>query len=125
LRFSGIQLLSKKNSTTEVSQSICEAALELYGASDNSLAERIRQASIEVRDFIILSFICDQQSMSIDQIGRVLGVDEETAQLCVDRLIKATLVQYGPAGDDSGSRQDVCPTDIGQAVTNHIHSETL
>lgn len=83
--------MTKKQSPTEISISICEAALERYSALDDSLAELIRQASIEVRDFMLLSFVCDQGSMSVEQINRALGISPESTRHCVERLIQAQL----------------------------------
>jgi DNA-binding MarR family transcriptional regulator len=114
--------VSKEDPPTNVSKSICEAALERYSKLDDSLAELIRQASIEVRDFMLLSFVCDQGTMSIDQISRALGLSRESTQHCVDRLIMAQLVYYNSNDDAPNGRHGISATTAGRRVTRRIHS---
>lgn len=113
--------MTKTQSPTEISISICEAALERYSALDDSLAELIRQASIEVRDFMLLSFVCDQGSMSVEQINRALGISPESTRHCVDRLIQAQLVYYNNVEGELDGDRFVSPTATGKQVTRGIH----
>jgi len=114
--------MSEKKSSTEHSKSICEAALEHYAALDDTLAEMIRAASIEVRDFMLLSFVCDQGSMSIEQLSRALGFKDETTQRCVDRLILAQLVHYNGNGSSPDGNHQIRATTAGKSVTRRIQS---
>ncbi len=116
--------MSEKESPTERSKSICEAALEHYSTLDDSLAELIKQASIEVRDFMILSFVCDQGCMIIEQISRALGLGEESTQECVDRLIMARLVHYKRSDSETGDNLEVTPTSTGRRVARRIHGDS-
>jgi DNA-binding MarR family transcriptional regulator len=114
--------MGDKDPTKEHSKSICEAALEHYSALDDTLAEMIRAASIEVRDFMLLSFVCDQGSMSIAQISRALGFSDESTQRCVDRLILAQLVHYKRIATGLEDNHEIIPTTAGKRVTRRIHN---
>ena len=53
--------MSKTDSITDLTRSICEEALDSFSQSDDSLADLIEDNHIEVRDFMVLSFVCDQK----------------------------------------------------------------
>ena len=69
---------------------------------------------------MLLSFVCDQGSMSIEQISRALGMDLESTQGCVDRLIMALLVHYKRIGGGTGDNYQVSPTSAGLRVCEQI-----
>lgn len=112
--------MGKGDEPTNVSKSICEAALERYSLADDSLAKLIREASIEVRDFMLLSFVCDQVCMSMEQISRALGLDRSVSQQCIDRLIKAGLLQYEDVDGGVDDNAQVYATSSGYRVCKHI-----
>ena len=116
--------MGEKDPQAEHTKSICEVALERYRSLDDSLAELIRQADIEVRDFMLLSFVCDQGSMSIEQINSALGISGESTQRCIDRLIRAQLVHYKSAGGSPEGNHRIRPTTAGKKVTQRIHSSS-
>ena len=75
--------------------SICEEALNRFSESDDSLAGVIADHNIDVRDFMILSLICDQEELEVDQLTRALGLGSEVIVSCVERLMSAGLLQFG------------------------------
>lgn len=114
--------MKKKSPFADISPSICEAAFERYKSYDDSLAELIKKDCIEVRDFIILSFVHDQGELDVEQITRVLGLSDTTTRYCVDRLIEAGLVRYEQNGDGSAGNPSISLTPTGRMVTQRIHS---
>lgn len=103
------------------SRSICEDALEGFRVAEDTFAGLIESNHIEVRDFMILSFVCDQGAMSIDRIKSALGLSTEMTMHCLSRLLTVELVQFNidvEAGLTSGV---VYPTGLGQSVARRIH----
>jgi DNA-binding MarR family transcriptional regulator len=103
--------------------SICEEALESFSKSEDSLAELIEENHIEVRDFMILSFVCDQNELTVDQLTRVLGMSRSTIVHCVERLQGAGLIHYGQAGETAEASDRVAPTAPGRDITERILTE--
>lgn len=104
--------------------SICEDALEQYRNGDDTLAGLIERNHIEVRDFMILSFVCDQGSMTVDRIESALGLSRESILSCVERLknIELVIVDVDEcSGEISG---DISPSMIGKAISQKIHSSS-
>ena len=80
--------------TDKLTPSICESALEKFSASDDSLAGIIAANHIEVRDFMMLSLICDQGQLTIRQLMNALGLSLHSVIDCADRLCEGGLVEY-------------------------------
>jgi hypothetical protein len=78
---------------SDLTRSICEEALTRFSNSDDSLAGIIEQYSINVRDFMLLSLVCDQGSFDIDQLGRAFGLTRKSAGEAIARLTGAGLVK--------------------------------
>jgi len=112
--------MSEKSPTANISPSICEAALKEYHLADNSLAELIKQASIEVRDFMLLSFVSDQDRLCSAQISRAFGFEPEETQSAIDRLLKAQLIELDGFAENDRSDQCIRPTDNGRKVCQRI-----
>lgn len=74
--------------------SICEEALEGYRSAEDTFAGLIEKNHIEVRDFMVLSFICDQRGMTADRISSALGLSQESTMSCIERLRKTELVSF-------------------------------
>jgi DNA-binding MarR family transcriptional regulator len=115
--------LSKTRPPIELTRSICEEALESFSQSDDSLADLIEDNHIEVRDFMVLSFVCDQNEMTIDQLNRALGLSRSTVVGCVERLQTAGLARYHLVADTADSSDRVIPTSAGRTITDRILSE--
>lgn len=113
----------KKPEITELTPSICEDVLEEFRNADDTLAGLIEGNHIEVRDFIILSFVCDQGTMTIDLIVSALGLSRESAMSCVERLRNMDFVTFN-INEATGKIQDgVSATPYGKTVTQRIHSD--
>ena len=107
----------------DIDSSICEAAFEEYTKLDDSLTELIHKNCIEVRDFVILSFVFDQGELSTDQISQILGLSKEKTRFCIERLIDADLIKYKDhnGDDDVNGEHPICLTDTGKMVTLRVH----
>ena len=106
----------------DLTPSICEEALESFSDSEDSLAELIEENHIEVRDFMILSFVCDQNELTVEQLMRVLGLSRTTIIDCIERLQGAGLIDYGQAGETAEASGRVSPTAPGRTITERILS---
>lgn len=93
--------------------------MERFSRSDDTLAGLIEASNIEVRDFMILSFVCDQHNFSVGQIMRALGLSQETAFYCTDRLATAGLVKL-TAQDQRDPEAIVSPTPAGRIIVRRV-----
>ena len=114
--------MNEKDLTATASLSICKAALEEYSLADDTLAELIKKASIEVRDFMLLSFVCDQDRLCADQISRAFGFEPDETRSAIERLLNAKLIELDGFGDHGQTAQCVRPTTNGRKVTEQIHA---
>lgn len=91
-----------------------------FSESDDSLAGMIEQYSITVRDFMLLSLLCDQESFDMDQLERALGLTSESIVQCIDRLDNAGLVKHN--GFDSGAESlaDLRTTVAGRVLAQRV-----
>jgi len=112
--------LSKKEVPDDLTPSICEAALDRFSQSDDSLAGVIEQHNIEVRDFMVLSLICDQTELGIDQLSRALGLSTESVIDCIERMMSAGLLRYQSESSLLLTDHRVQSTDAGQLITQKI-----
>jgi DNA-binding MarR family transcriptional regulator len=115
-------VLSKSGPPVELTRSICEAALESLSQSDDSLAGLIEDNHIEVRDFMVLSFVCDQNAMTVEQLSSALGLSRSSLSDCVQRLQTAGLAAYQDDADSADSSDTVIPTPAGRTITDRILS---
>ena len=91
--------LGNNNDNSDLTRSICEEALTRFSNSADSLAGVIEQYSITVRDFVLLSLVCDQGSFDLDQLGRAFGLTRESTGEAVVRLTAAGLLKQNGAED--------------------------
>jgi len=112
--------LKKNRPPSDLSPSICEEALESFSQSDDSLAKIIEAHNIEVRDFMILSFVCDQSELGIEQLMRAIGLSRQSILDCVERLVSAGLVEYEQVSTSSNPGNCVSPTPAGRTITRRI-----
>ena len=109
----------------DLTPSICEEALDQFSNSDDSLAQVIEGNSIEVRDFMVLSFVCDQSKLDVEQLTRVLGLSQNTILDCIARLNKAALVLVSAEPSEDlhklkGSEISVSPTAAGRTIARRV-----
>ena len=112
--------LTANDNKDDLTTSICEAALTRFSDSDDSLAEMIEQYSITVRDFMLLSLLCDQESFDVDQLERALGLDNESISQCIGRLDTAGLVKHNGFDSGIGQLDDVRTTVAGRILAQRI-----
>lgn len=111
--------MDRERKLEKLTPSICEEALERFSRSDDTLAGLIEASNIEVREFMILSFVCDQHNFSVGQIMRALGLSQETAFYCTDRLATAGLVRIN-AEDQRDPAAILSPTPAGRIIVRRV-----
>ena len=119
LQHPGCALVSDKKQE-DLTTSICQAALRRFSESDDSLAGIIEQYEIKVRDFMLLSLLCDQESFDDDQLERALGLDRQSISHCIGRLDEAGLVKRNGFGSDGGRLAEVRTTAAGRVLAQRI-----
>lgn len=112
---------SDDNDKTSTTPSICEEALEEYRSAEDTFAGLIESNHIEIRDFMILSFVCDQGMMELDRIRSILGLSGESTLSCVARLRDVELVTIS-TGQILETSSVVSPTGLGISIARRIHS---
>ncbi len=103
-----------------LTRSICEEALDRFSESDDSLAGLIEAYNIEVRDFMLLSFVCDQTELGIEQLMRTLGLSRETVLDCVERLVGAGLIVHRQVATVTDVPDSVSPTPDGRTIARRV-----
>ena len=103
-----------------LSTSICEAALNQFGQSDDSLAGVIGEHDISVRDFMLLSLVCDQNCFDIDQLERALGLENDAVTRSVERLSAASLLCPDVDIPETSLDKRVCASEAGKKLARRI-----
>lgn len=65
-----------------------------FSESDDSLGGLIERHAIRVRDFMLLSLLCDQESFDIGQLERAMGLEPEVLEKSINRLAGAGFVKH-------------------------------
>ena len=112
--------MTKKELPDDLTPSICAAALERFSQSEDSLAGIIEQHHIAVREFMIVSLICDQEELGLDQLSRALGLSAKTVIDCVERMIDAGMLQLGAGSSLHLEDCRIQSTPAGQLITRKI-----
>ena len=107
-----------------LSTSICEEALTHFSNSDDSLAGMIEQYAITVRDFMLLSLLCDQESFDADQLERALGLDRPSVAASINRLTDAGLVKHNGIGTGAEYAADIRTTVAGRLLAQRVLEST-
>lgn len=103
--------------------SISGRSAALYFEHDPSLASLIVAHGIQVRDFIMLSFLSDQGPMSATQLSHAISTEPKKLMNGMKRLSDAGLIARDPKwiGDDADSV--VVLTTHGQKVAKRIDDQ--
>ena len=104
----------------DLTPSIYEAALERFSQSDDSLAGVIEKHHIEVREFMVLSLICDQGELKMDQLRRALGLSNESLSTCLERLANAGLLRADVVRGLIDDKHPIRPTPNGRSISRTI-----
>lgn len=112
-------MANSKSALTDLRSSITEETVEEYLKVGDSLAGLIAKNGLQVRDFVLLSFVCDQGSMDIARLVDALGLGRSSTLNCINRLEKTGLIgqQIGP--DDNESLL-ISATVLGRLVVQKI-----
>jgi predicted transcriptional regulator len=73
--------------------SISSEASALVTSGNQSLAEVLAEWNMEVRDFIILSFVADQGPIASRNLARMIGIDLQMANQSVALLASAGFIE--------------------------------
>ncbi len=112
-------MTNSKSSLSDLRSSITEETLEQYLKVGDSLAGLIAKHGLQVRDIVLLSFVCDQGDMDIAQLVDTLGLGRSSTLRCIDRLEKTGLVRQ-QTGPHDGDSLLICATDLGMAALKRI-----
>lgn len=113
--------VSRNNSNAE--DSISGQSAELFVTKDDSLASLLLNHGIEVRDFILLSFLSDQGPMSTTQLSRAVGIEPKGVLQCLKRLSAAGLILRDPKPSGSDTETMVRLTGRGQDIASRISAQ--
>jgi len=89
-------------------------------SKDDSLASLLLNHGIKVRDFILLSFLSDQGSMSVARLARVSGVEPKNTLLGLKKLSAANLVLREPTTRNDELDSIVKLTSRGEEISGRI-----
>ena len=99
--------------------SISGSSAAYFITKDDSLATLLKHHDIEIRDFMVLSFLSDQGAMSILYLSRTLSIEPTTILSCVKRLRDAELLVA--SNEDAFDTETVVePSANGLEVANRI-----
>jgi len=115
--------LNDDRRNTDLTPSICEEALERFRRSEDSLAGVLEKNHVEVRDFMVLSFVCDQNGFGVEQLMSALRMSRHSINDCIERLVAAGLGAYENSADGSESPRQVIPTAAGRKLTRRVLGE--
>ena len=105
------------------SESISGKSAALFVTQDESLASLLLNHGIQVRDFILLSFLSDQGPMGVTRLARIVGIDPGMTLDALKRLSAANLVLRDPATSDDQSESIARLTGRGENIAARISDQ--
>ena len=69
---------------------------------------------------MLLSLLCDQESLDAEQLERALGLDRPVIGACIDRLTKAGLVKHNGIDTVAEYAADLRTTVAGRLLAQRI-----
>lgn len=111
------------NDSDKNGNSIAGNSASHFVTGDDSLASLLLNHNIEVRDFIVLSFLSDQGSMSILRLSRVVGIEPQKALESIKRLAVASLVLRTPTESDAVYESAARLTARGERIASKISTQ--
>jgi DNA-binding MarR family transcriptional regulator len=100
------------NLETSITEAALDAVWETYEKDGDLVLDGLKQHKLGVRDFMVLSFVCDQGHMDVEQLVRSLGITDITANNCIDRLYSNGLISRCTTKEGLLS---ICSTPEGKA----------
>ena len=92
--------------------------VRLAVAAEETLRELLTECDIELRDFIVLTFVADRSPISGERLAIRLGMNLDTTALCIRKLIDVGFLEYASNGDAPDC--DVVATDLGKSLVRRI-----
>ncbi len=89
-------------------------------SKDDSLASLLLNHGIKVRDFILLSFLSDQGSMSVARLAHAAGIEPKQTLRGLKRLSAANLVMREPAAKNDELESIARLTARGEEIAGRI-----
>ena len=103
--------------------SISGRSAEHFITKDESLTSLLISHGIQVRDFIVLSFLSDQGPLSIARLSRTLGIEPRKIQRGLERLSAANLVIREPSSTDDKFDSIARLTSRGEDVARRVNDQ--
>lgn len=113
----------KNDSPRKEDTSIAGQSAAHFAAMDDSLASLLLNHGIQIRDFILLSFLSDQGPMSISRLSRVVGIEPNRTLNSIKRLSVVNLVVREPAPKTEQYESVVRLTSRGEEIAGKISSQ--
>lgn len=79
-----------------------EEALESWREAGDSMGGLLERHGIEIREFVILSYLCEHADLTVQQIAEGVSLSGTTVDFCVSQLGKARLARQT---NEPGGRQ--------------------
>lgn len=70
-----------------------EDALESWREAGDSMGGLLERHGIEIREFVILSYLCEHADFTVQQIAEGVSLSATTVDFCVSQLGKARLAR--------------------------------
>jgi len=103
--------------------SISGRSAEHFISNDESLASLLISHGIQVRDFIVLSFLSDQGPMSVARLSRTLGIEPRKILRGVERLSAANLLIREPSSNEDKFESIAKLTSRGEDVAKRVSDQ--
>jgi hypothetical protein len=96
--------------------------LEKYAQDGESIAGLIQKHGLEVRDFVLLSVICNQGITTTDRLVDLVSLGSDTTMLCLARLTISKLIRP-MANDKPASTPKVRATQRGMLLASRLDDD--
>jgi DNA-binding MarR family transcriptional regulator len=103
--------------------SISGLSAEHFITKDDSLASLLLNHGIQVRDFILLSFLSDQGPMTAVRLARVVGIEPSLILEGIKRLSAANLLVREPSTTDDILDSVARLTTRGEEIASRISDQ--
>ena len=81
-----------ENLETSITEAVLDAVWDTYEKDGDLVLDGLKQHKLGVQDFMVLSFVCDQGKMDIEQLINSLGIARITADNCIERLFSIGMI---------------------------------
>ena len=92
--------------------------IPLAVAAEDALREILIECDIELREFIVLTFVTDRSPTSGKRLAIRLGMSLDITALCIRRLVDVGFLEYTSNGD--APDYEVVATDLGKSLVRRV-----